>query len=88
MVCYEKRKQRPPLSVSHDRSAINFKVEALKVLQDRQKAKNGRLLNVLLYILALIGSFQTLEVLKTEFGISFGWGVIVVCAIFGLFGVI
>lgn len=76
------------VSYNQYKSAINFKVEALKVLQDRQKAKNGRLLNVLLYILALIGSFQTLEVLKTEFGIPFGWGVIAVCAIFGLFGVL
>lgn len=70
------------------KSAIDFKVEALKVLQDRQKTKNGRLLNVLLYILALIGSFQTLEVLKTEFRISFGWGVAIVCIIFGVFGLI
>ena len=67
--------------------AIDFKMQTLKLYQERKISKNGRLLNILLYILAMLGSAQTLQVLKTEFGIPFNisfWitmGVFVVCGL-------
>lgn len=70
------------------KSAIEFKIDALKTYQERKQTSNGRLLNILLYLLALIGSFQTLQVLQTELGFSFKIGVALVCSFFGLFGVI
>lgn len=58
---------------SYDRykQAIDFKLQALKIYRERKIEKNGRLLNVLLYLLAMVGSAQTLQVLQTEFGLPF-----------------
>ena len=70
------------------KSALENKIEALKFMQGREHNKNSKLLNVLLYILALMGSFQTLQVLQTELGLPFKGGMIGVCIIFGIFGVI
>ena len=54
----------------------------------RKISKNGRLLNILLYILAMIGSAQTLQVLQTEFGIPFKISFWVVMGVFVIFGLI
>ncbi len=70
------------------KSALENKIEALKFMQDKERNKNSKLLNVLLYLLALMGSFQTLQVLQTELCIPFKCGMIGVCIIFGIFGVI
>lgn len=69
-------------------SEIEFKVNALRILQERQRANNGIFLNILLYILAMIGSFQTLEILSSHFEFSFDWGVLTISLIFGLLGMI
>lgn len=70
------------------KSALENKIQALKIMQDRERNKNSKLLNILLYVLALLGSFQTLQVLQTELGLSFKYGMIGVCIVFGVFGVI
>ena len=68
--------------------AIEFKMEALRIYQERKNNKNGRLLNILLYILAMLGSAQTLQVLKTEFGLPFNISFWFTMAIFVVFGVV
>jgi len=70
------------------KSALENKIDALKIMQDRERNKNSKLLNILLYVLTLLGSFQTLQVLKTELGLPFKCGMIGVCIVFGMFGVI
>ena len=50
--------------------AINFKIDTLKIYQERSKIKNGRLMNLLLYILTAFGSFQTLQILNDSFNVS------------------
>lgn len=75
------------ISFSRYKQAVDFKVRALKLQQDRKYTSNGRLLNILLYILAMIGSAQTLEVLKTEFGLPFKLMFWLVMGVFVIFGV-
>ena len=58
-------------SFSRYKQAIEFKMQALKIYQERKISKNGRLLNILLYILAMLGSAQTLQVLQAELGLPF-----------------
>lgn len=58
--------------------ALEFKIETLKLLQQRKRNNNGIFLNVLLFILALISSLQSLDILHREFGIPFRGGLVVV----------
>ena len=68
-------------------AAVDFKISYLNLLQERGKNKNALLLNILLYLLALISGISTLQVLQTEFGWSFKTGVIVLVATFIALGV-
>lgn len=70
------------------KQAINFKLKTLNIYQDRKISNNGRLLNILLYILAMIGSAQTLQVFQTEFNLPFNISFWVVMVVFVIFGVI
>ena len=73
---------------SRYKQAVDFKVRALKIEQERKRISNGRLMNALLYILALIGSAQTLQVLQTEFQLSFKNSFVVVMTAFVIFGAV
>ena len=75
---------------SYDRykQAIEFKLQALKIYRERKIDKNGRLLNILLYLLAMIGSAQTLQVLQTEFGLPFKIMFWITMGLFVFFGLI
>ena len=75
-------------SYTRYKQAIEFKMEALKIYQERKISKNGRLLNILLYILAMLGSAQTLQVLQTEFGLPFNISFWVTLAVFIVCGVV
>ena len=70
------------------KQAIDFKLKTLNIYQDRKIRNNGRLLNILLYILAMIGSAQTLQVLQTEFNLPFDISFWIVMVVFIIFGVI
>lgn len=70
------------------KEAIDFKIKALEILQNRQKNSNGKLLNLLLYALALISSIQTLSVLEEKLNISFVIGLIIICMIFVISGIV
>ncbi len=70
------------------KTALENKVEALKIMQDRERNKNSKLLNILLYVLALMGSLQTLQILQTELGLPFKWGMAGLGVVFGTFGII
>lgn len=68
--------------------AVQFKINALKLVQERQRISNSRFLNVLLYILAMLGGLQVLDILEQQFQISFVWGLIVEILLFGSLGLI
>lgn len=70
------------------KNAIDFKIKVLNHNQEKQRASNGRLLNILLYILALLGSAQTLQVLQTEFQLPFEYSFWIVLGLFAVFGII
>lgn len=75
-------------SYARYKQAIEFKMETLKIYQERKIRKNGRLLNILLYVLAMLGSAQTLQVLKTEFNLPFNISFWVTMSVFIVCGVI
>lgn len=70
------------------KQAIDFKLKTLSIYQNRKISNNGRLLNVLLYILAMFGSAQTLQVLQTEFDWPFNVSFWIVMGAFVLFGAV
>ena len=70
------------------KEGVEFKINALNILQTRQKNKNGKLLNILLYILALLSSFQTLSVLESEMALPFEVGFAIICIVFVALGIL
>lgn len=70
------------------KQAIDFKIRALKIFQERKRINNGRLMSVLLYVLALLGSAQTLQVLQTEIGLPFKITLGIVISVFVAFGIV
>lgn len=81
-------KLKETATFSRYKEAIAFKVQSLKIWQDRKSAKNGRLMNILLYVLAIFGSAQTLDVLDKHFGLPFKYSFWVVTVVFVLFGIV
>lgn len=75
-------------SFARYKQAIDLKLKTLNIYQDRKINNNGRLLNILLYILAMFGSAQTLQVLQTGFKISFNISFCIVMSVFVIFGVV
>ena len=68
-------------------AAIDFKINYLKMIQDRRLNANSRLLNILLYILAFMGSVGTLQILEEKFNLSFSIGLTVAGVLFVGFGI-
>lgn len=68
-------------------TAIDFKVNYLKTIQERRLTANSRLLNILLYILTFMGSVGTLQILEEKFNLSFSIGLTVAGVIFVGFGI-
>lgn len=66
--------------------AIEFKIETLKIYQERSNIRNGRLMNILLYILTAFGSFQTLQILNDSFNIPIKISACIVLPIFFVAG--
>lgn len=68
--------------------AVQLKISALKLAQERQKTINGRFLNILLYLLSVLGGFQVLDILEAQFNLPFCWGLVVEILFFGGLGMI
>ena len=68
-------------------AAIDFKINYLKMIQDRRLNANSRLLNILLYILTFMGSVGTLQILEEKFNLSFSIGLTVAGVLFVGFGI-
>lgn len=68
------------------KAAVDFKQEVMKYNQEKRRDKNGRLLNVLLYLLSFFGCIGTLEILEERFALPFNWGLIIALIVFGVGG--
>lgn len=79
---------REMILFKHYKEAVEFKRESLRIWQERRRYNNSVLLNIMLYILAMMGSFQTIHILHEEFCFSFKLGCGFVSLVFLIFGVI
>ena len=70
------------------KAAVDFKQEVMKYHQEKRRDKNGRLLNILLYLLSFFGCIGTLEILEERFNLPFNWGLLIVLMVFGVGGII
>ena len=65
-------------------NSLRLKISYLTVQNDMKKNKNSTILNILLYVISLLGAIGTLDVIETHFGIPFKYGFIVVVILFAL----
>lgn len=64
--------------------ALRLKTSYLTVQNDLKKSRNSTILNILLYIISLLGAIGTLDVLETHLGIPFKYSFIAVILLFML----
>lgn len=75
-------------SFQHRKEATKLKISYMAAENESKKSKNGVLLNVLLYIISLIGSIGTLDILEYRLQIPFKYSFPIVVLIFLVFGII
>jgi hypothetical protein len=75
-------------SFQHHKEATKLKISYMAAENESKKSKNGVLLNVLLYIISLIGSIGTLDTLEYRLQIPFKYSFPIVVLIFLVFGTI
>ncbi|MDD4088941.1 MAG: hypothetical protein PHP29_04540 [Tissierellia bacterium] len=75
-------------SFQHHKEATKLKISYMAAENESKKSKNGVLLNVLLYIISLIGSIGTLDTLEYRLQIPFKYSFPIVILIFLVFGTI
>lgn len=72
----------------HHKEATNLKISYMTAENDSKKSRNGLLLNILLYIVSLIGAIGTLDTLENQLSIPFEYSFSVVILIFLIMGII
>ena len=65
-------------------NALHLKISYFSAQNDLKKNRNSTMLNILLYIISLLGAIGTLDVVETHFGIPFKYGFIAVIVLFAL----
>lgn len=75
-------------SFQHHKQAVKLKISYLTVENESKKNRNAVLLNILLYIVSLLGAVGTLETLESKLNIPFKYSFIVVILLFSVLGVI
>lgn len=74
-------------SFQHWKEAVKLKISYMAAENESKKNRNAVLLNVLLYIVSLLGAIGTLETLESKLNVPFKfsfWAVILVFSIFGI----
>lgn len=64
--------------------AFHLKISYLSTQNDLKKNRNATILNILLYIISLLGAIGTLDVIEAHFGVPFKYGFIAVVVFFAL----
>lgn len=72
----------------HHKEATKLKISYLTIENELKKNKNGFLLNILLYIVSLIGAIGTLDTLENQLSVPFEYSFSVVILIFLIMGII
>lgn len=72
----------------HHKEATKLKISYMTAENDSKKNRNGVLLNILLYIVSLIGAIGTLDTLENQLSIPFAYSFSVVILIFLILGII
>lgn len=72
----------------HHKEATKLKISYMTAENDSKKNRNGVLLNILLYIVSLIGAIGTLDTLENQLSIPFEYSFGVVILIFLILGII
>lgn len=67
--------------------ALRLKISYLSIQNDLRKNRNSTILNVLLYIISLVGAIGALEIIEERFHFSFRFGLIIVIILFILGGI-
>lgn len=75
-------------SFQHHKEATKLKISYLTAENESKKSRNGVLLNILLYIVTLIGSIGTLDTLESRLKIPFKFSFPIIILIFLIFGII
>ncbi|BDF70157.1 hypothetical protein CE91St41_26160 [Oscillospiraceae bacterium] len=75
-------------SFQHHKEATKLKISYMTAENESKKSRNGVLLNVLLYIVSLIGAIGTLDTLEYRLNIPFNYSFSAVILIFSIFGII
>lgn len=75
-------------SFQHRKEATKLKISYMTAENEVKKNRNFVLLNILLYIVSLLGAIGTLETLENKLDIPFKYSLIVVILFFSIFGVI
>lgn len=69
------------------KEAMEYKITYLNAKKEEKKDKNATLLNLLLYILALVGAVGTVYDLAEEFKWLIPWGLVLVIIVFAIGGI-
>lgn len=64
--------------------AIKLKISYMTEQNNLKRNRNSTILNILLYIISLLGAISTLDVIEKHFGIPFEWSFIAVIILFVL----
>lgn len=72
----------------HHKEATKLKISYMIAENDSKKNRNGVLLNILLYIVSLIGAIGTLDTLEDQLSIPFEYSFSIVILIFLVLGII
>lgn len=75
-------------SFQHHKEAIKLKISYMMAENESKKNRNSVLLNILLYIVSLIGAVGTLDILESKLNISFKYSFTVVVLAFSILGII
>ena len=75
-------------SFQHHKEATRLKISYMTAENDSKKSRNGVLLNILLYIVSLIGAIGTLDTLECRLNIPFKYSFSAVILFFSVFGII
>ena len=75
-------------SFQHHKEATKLKISYMTAENESKKNRNGVLLNILLYIVSLIGAIGTLDTLECRLNIPFKYSFTVVVLAFSVFGII
>jgi hypothetical protein len=75
-------------SFQHHKEATRLKISYMTAENESRKNRNATFLNLLLYIISLLGSIGTLGTLECKLNIPFKYSFIVVILAFSIFGII